>query len=179
MLAQLPAASGTYVLILRSRDRGTTRIGRLGRLDVRPGFYVYVGSAFGPGGLRARLSRHLLGTSKPHWHIDYLRRRAEPVAVWFQPDSLPREHRWAKILGRLPGIEPAYRRFGASDCRCETHLFFSEVPPSLEAFRRRLRSAGLSRLFGESGSGGTSGGLHGRGQHQVIRVERGNAATAE
>lgn len=140
MLAQLPAASGTYVLILRSRDRGTTRIGSLGRLDVRPGFYVYVGSAFGPGGLRARLSRHLLGTSKPHWHIDYLRRRAEPVAVWFQPDSLPREHRWAKILSRLPGIEPAYRRFGASDCRCETHLFFSEVRP-----RWKLSGGGFGR----------------------------------
>lgn len=142
--APLPTESGTYVLILRSQDRGTARMGNVGRVHIAPGFYLYVGSAFGPGGLRARVSRHLRGASKPHWHIDYLRRRADPVAVWFQPDCLPHEHRWAEIVGRGRGIEEACPRFGASDCRCDTHLFFSEAPPSLEAFQRRLGSAGLS-----------------------------------
>jgi len=48
-------------------------IGRLGAFDIRPGFYAYVGSAFGSGGLRAgspiisRLSRRsALASRLPH-----------------------------------------------------------------------------------------------------------------
>ena len=40
------------------------------------GDYVYAGSAFGPGGTRARVSRHLRTDKKPHWYIDRLSARA-------------------------------------------------------------------------------------------------------
>ena len=55
-------------------------IGSLGRFDILPGFYAYVGSAFGAGGLRARIGHHLESTAWPHWHIDYLLGIAEPGA---------------------------------------------------------------------------------------------------
>ncbi len=56
-------------------------IGRLGSFNIIPGFYAYVGSAFGPGGLRARIRHHLESVAQPHWHIDYLLGYAEPVEV--------------------------------------------------------------------------------------------------
>jgi Uri superfamily endonuclease len=49
---------GTYVIVLASRTAGRVRVGKLGTFQLRPGFYVYVGSAHGPGGLRARLPRN-------------------------------------------------------------------------------------------------------------------------
>jgi hypothetical protein len=39
------------ILVLRAADSRTIRIGRLGKLHVRPGWYVYVGSAFAASSL--------------------------------------------------------------------------------------------------------------------------------
>lgn len=50
---------GTYALVLASRGEKRIRIGGIGTLRLRTGFYVYVGSALGPGGLaRAREASH-------------------------------------------------------------------------------------------------------------------------
>jgi len=136
----IPKEPGTYVLVLRSDKTETLNVGRLGEVLIRPGFYLYVGSAFGPGGLRARLSRHWQGSPKMHWHIDYLRRYTEPEAVWFEQHRSRQEHRWVVTLSRGRNIEAALPKFGASDCRCTTHLFFSGQPPSSAAFRRRLKT---------------------------------------
>ena len=57
----LPAAPGSYVLVLRADLPARLAIGSLGELEIRPGYYLYTGSAFGPGGLRARAGRHLAG----------------------------------------------------------------------------------------------------------------------
>jgi len=40
---------------------------------VRLGWYVYVGSALGPGGLAAKVGRHLGGRKMCRWHTAYLR----------------------------------------------------------------------------------------------------------
>ncbi|HEX9029228.1 MAG TPA: DUF123 domain-containing protein, partial [Anaerolineales bacterium] len=55
----LPAAPGSYVLYLRLSQRLELGVGRLGRLSFPAGEYLYLGSAGGPGGLRARLGRHI------------------------------------------------------------------------------------------------------------------------
>jgi len=75
----LPDEKGTYVLILHVAELKRMEIGRLGAFDIRPGFYAYVGSAFGAGGLRARLGRHIESVAAPHWHIDYLMAFATPT----------------------------------------------------------------------------------------------------
>ena len=59
MLAAIEAQAGTYALVLSARAGGIIRIGRLGELRLQSGIYVYVGSALGPGGVRARLMHHL------------------------------------------------------------------------------------------------------------------------
>lgn len=127
----LPPTPGTYVLILEARRRRRIQVGRLGELEVLPGHYLYVGSAFGPGGLKARVERHLRSAKRSHWHIDHLRRAAEIVEVWWSEEPQSCEHEWAGTLASLPGLTVPLRRFGASDCRCIAHLFFSDREPEL------------------------------------------------
>ena len=65
---ELPEDKGTYVLLAHLSQAKQLEIGRLGEFDLVPGFYAYVGSAHGSGGLRARIQHHLESTADPHWH---------------------------------------------------------------------------------------------------------------
>jgi Uri superfamily endonuclease len=104
-------------------------VGRLGKKELPAGKYAYLGSAMGPGGLRARLGRHLRGEGKPHWHIDALRRVALVQAVcyltvpWVTVEQRL-ECLWGQALAGLPGAAVPIPGFGASDCRlgCPAHL---------------------------------------------------------
>ena len=109
----LPEAKGTYVLIAFVAQMKRLRIGRLGTYDLVPGFYAYVGSAFGPGGLRARIGHHLESTAAPHWHIDYLLQCAVPTEVWYTTADKKLEHQWAEFLEQAPHFRVAIRRFGS------------------------------------------------------------------
>ncbi len=131
---------GTYALILRAAQPAKVQVGKLGDLQILAGSYVYVGSAFGPGGVRARLRRHLRRPPRPHWHIDYLRRVVPPSEIWYAQSDVQREHLWASAFQSLPGARIPLRGFGASDCGCVAHLFYFEAPPCLAAFRRRVRA---------------------------------------
>lgn len=130
---------GTYALILRSRRRTTLTIGRRGSLEIAPGYYVYVGSAFGPGGVAARVRRHFRRAKKKHWHIDYLREVLAPIVAWCSYDAERLEHRWAAVFQDLPGMTPV-PGFGCTDCRCEAHLFHCRRMPDARAFGRRCGS---------------------------------------
>jgi Uri superfamily endonuclease len=142
----LPAVSGTYALLLLCRKPCPLKIGRYGILHLQPGYYIYVGSAFGPGGLRARISHHLRIAERPHWHLDYLRPLTEPAEIWFCEESIRQEHLWAQLLNRSRGSRIPMPGFGSSDCRCPTHLFFFRETPSFEGFKRRWRKTGSGRL---------------------------------
>lgn len=144
----LPTAGGTYVLILCSQTMQCIIVGRLGELFLCPGFYVYVGSAFGAGGLAARVQRHLNPVHTLHWHIDYLRQATYPCEVWYTQDPVRHEHTWASILGEMPVSAVPLPGFGASDCTCTSHLFFFEFLPSFAAFQHAVaeRTPGVSVL---------------------------------
>jgi Uri superfamily endonuclease len=133
------SAPGTYVLVLRSDGGPAIRIGRLGSLRPERGFYAYVGSAFGPGGLRARLAHHQRRARRPRWHIDYLKRRVRPAEVWYSFDARRVEHDWAGLLKSAPGATIPLAGFGSSDCDCESHLFFFRERPSRRSFVERLK----------------------------------------
>ena len=130
---------GTYALILNlPHSVADVCVGRLGRFYFPAGWYVYVGSARGPGGLAARLAHHLQ-LKPPHWHIDYLRAHASPVEVWYVTGMQRRECTWAQALLGLSGAAVPVPRFGASDCRCFTHLIHFDMPPDLKAFTSAIR----------------------------------------
>ena len=132
----LPDQPGTYVLILRLSRPTTVSVGRLGRFRFPAGWYTYVGSAHGPGGLVARISRHLCSPKPRHWHVDYLRIHGQPVEVWYTVEPQKRECAWAEALFTLPGASIPAPRFGASDCHCRAHLIHFTEPPDLAAFAR-------------------------------------------
>ena len=137
----IPPEPGTYIVVLASSHTQELRIGRAGKLQQQPGYYFYVGSARGPGGLRARLGRHLRGSSKRRWHIDYLRAATNPWGAWIQLGKQHDEHLWADALIRNQGIISAMFGFGASDCRCVTHLFYSQRAPQPDILANTLRQA--------------------------------------
>jgi len=134
---EIPATGGTYALLLACPRLRKLHIGRLGACRIPRGWYIYVGSAFGSGGLRARCLHHLRPVLRLHWHIDYLRSAASLQDIWFTPDPVPREHLWAEMTAGLPGADIPIPRFGASDCRCRSHLFHFASKPVLAIFRRR------------------------------------------
>lgn len=139
-MGSLRNTPGTYVLLMDQFASQTLVVGRLGRMPVGAGLYAYVGSAFGPGGVQARVARHWAGTTSPHWHIDYLRAAGRLCRVWHTYDTVRRECAWAEALRALPGASVPLRGFGASDCGCSSHLVRWPSAPSLAAFREQLRS---------------------------------------
>lgn len=132
---------GTYALLLRAEGERTIEVGALGEMNVRPCWYVYVGSAFGPGGLQARVQRHARGDGALHWHVDYLRAVTTLEVVWYTHDATRRECPWAEVLRNHPEAHVPMVGFGASDCDCPAHLTAFAAVPAFDAFRRRLRDA--------------------------------------
>jgi Uri superfamily endonuclease len=132
----MTARPGTYALVLTSHETSPVGIGRLGNLVLQP----YVGSAFGAGGLAARIRHHTQITARPHWHIDYLRAACDLIESWFTTEAASREHSWAGAAARLPGAGVPMPGFGSSDCQCAAHLFWFKNPPSVRAFRQLVRT---------------------------------------
>ena len=131
---------GTYALILSSKVEKPVNIGKLGTFKLEPGFYVYVGSAFGPGGLQARIKHHIHHSGRPHWHLDYLRPALSVCEIWYNYDQTRREHQWATVHLQNRGSILPLPGFGASDCRCPSHLFFYQSKPSGRSFSRKIHS---------------------------------------
>lgn len=129
---------GSYVLVLALRRPVTLTVGRLGAFHFPAGIYTYTGSALGPGGLAARLAHHCRLSLSPHWHIDYLRPQASLCEVWSLASEERLECAWAGALLNLPGARIIAPRFGASDCRCPTHLIYFSQPLCFSAFARQV-----------------------------------------
>jgi len=137
----LSSEKGTYALILKANAKFHCQIGKLGTMTGEAGNYIYVGSAFGSGGIAARLKHHLAIAKKPHWHLDYLRPHLQPGEVWISVSSERLEHRWAEMILDLPGAVIPLNTFGSSDCRCKSHLFYFSKTPTFSDFSSKLRKA--------------------------------------
>lgn len=131
---------GTYVLLMRIEGACTVSVGGLGPLRFEAGYYAYVGSAL--HGLQARLSRHRRHTKRLRWHIDYLRQVAPIIEMWVHTGPERIECAWARTLATRTGLAPYNAPFGASDCACPTHLFYSRSHPSFQALRTALEAHG-------------------------------------
>ncbi len=126
--------TGNYILLLFMPQDSRLTIGRLGTFDFPAGWYTYVGSAFGAGGLKGRIKHHLQPVSKPHWHIDYLRQAAHVVEVWLSPQETSREEAWVDVVMSIPGATISVDGFGSSDSEKESHLAYFDLRPLMEDF---------------------------------------------
>ena len=124
-MTEIPRDKGSYVLFLEVRMRIKLHIGGLGEHEFRPGIYAYVGSALGPGGLRARVLRHLSKIKKVRWHIDYLTTRPETriFCILYIVSRKKIECDLARIIHEYGG-RVVVQKFGSTDCRCPSHLFY-------------------------------------------------------
>lgn len=114
-------AKGAYALLLRLDASVEIPLRRTEPFNLSPGWFVYCGSAKGPGGLRARLRRHFRRDKAFHWHVDRLTGVAtEAVAV-----PVPGGDECALVAALLKSrhFDIAAAGFGSSDCRqCDSHL---------------------------------------------------------
>jgi Uri superfamily endonuclease len=113
--------TGVYVLWLYLPQTMSIGIGKLGTFQFDRGVYAYAGSA--QRNLQQRLARHRRLEKKLHWHIDYFRAKAHflgAASFYDQPKSA--ECLLTQELLKIPGAFFPVPGFGASDCRCESHL---------------------------------------------------------
>ena len=126
----LGTGRGSYVLLMHLPEEQTIAVGSLSPSIFARGHYAYVGSAL--GGFKSRLDRHLCTKKKLHWHLDYLLQYASLDAIVICETEQRTECAIAQTLARQFQSVP---RFGASDCRCRSHLFFAtdDMVPSVIA----------------------------------------------
>lgn len=124
--SQCPSMPGSYLVWLYMKH-GAHLI-RPTKTVLSPGWYVYAGSAKGPGGLRPRLSRHLAKDKTIRWHIDQLTTKDIRRYGWAWIDAC--ECSLISQLQDLPSFHHVVRGFGSSDCsQCQSHLLkWLELP---------------------------------------------------
>jgi Uri superfamily endonuclease len=132
ILQDLPKQKGTYIIYGTLQEDIALSVGVLGMLSLPAGSYVYVGSALGSGGIRARVNHHLTPSPKTHWHFDYLQPHITIQAVLWQTGPHQLECEWVHRLIDLPGVIVPTAGFGASDCRsgCPAHLLSVRLCPA-------------------------------------------------
>ena len=112
---------GAYILLLQLNKAAPINIKRLKADSLPPGAYLYVGNAYGPGGLAARLNRHFRKDKKVHWHVDRLTVQVNELAAMVAPGGDE-----CAIVGALLQtgyFKVAIKGFGSTDCNtCESHL---------------------------------------------------------
>lgn len=121
---------GIYNLIINLSSDKSLQIGKLGRFLFEEGYYVYTGSA--KRGLKARIRRHKREKKALHWHIDYLLEEAIIIDVKVHAEGPLSECEVSKKVFKMEGAELLAPGFGASDCKCKSHLaYFRKLPHSI------------------------------------------------
>jgi len=137
---------GTYIVVLKSEQPNTVQIGKLGLLGIHKGYYVYIGSAMGPGGVMARLRHHRKISQRPHWHLDYLRAQMEFYQAYALFSLERKECECANLMSKSEIASEPINGFGSSDCHCRTHLFYFSSHTKMVTAISRISEAGRINL---------------------------------
>jgi Uri superfamily endonuclease len=114
----LPAAAGAYVLAVELPHPLAIRLPGRPEVLLPAGRYLYCGSARGPGGLRARVGRHMRRGKAIRWHIDRLTEAGRVLGAWTVIGGDE-----CALVAALAGFPVPIPGFGSSDCRhCPSHL---------------------------------------------------------
>ena len=119
-------SKGAYCLIICLNRNKSVKIGALGTLFFRKGYYCYVGSAM--NNLEKRIERHKSKTKKIHWHIDYFLRYGRITQVVKLISNKKIECLLSRSINRIS--DGFVQGFGCSDCNCNSHLYFFKKDPS-------------------------------------------------
>ncbi len=134
--------SGIYTLIIKLNKQAEIKVGKLGIVGFKRGYYAYTGSALGKAGFK-RIDRHLnIDKKNKRWHIDHLLQHSEVVQI-FKLESREK-NRECEIAGEIGSHFEAIKGFGSTDCRCKAHLHYS---PSLELLEKFIADVYSQKRF--------------------------------
>lgn len=109
---------GCYCLVIKVDADKKLKIGKRLKIDFKPGYYVYIGSAM--NNLESRVKRHISKTKKLHWHVDYFLKHGKIIEVIYNLDKKVE----CELALKLSEKNEYIQDFGCSDCNCESHLFY-------------------------------------------------------
>ena len=113
-----PSAPGAYVLLIGLAVPVEVALPGKPKTTLGPSRYLYCGSAKGPGGIRARLARHMRIEKSIRWHVDRLTKVGTVIGAWTFPGG--NECDLVRTLSHLSFPIPG---FGNTDCpKCQSHL---------------------------------------------------------
>jgi len=115
---------GTYLLFIKIIEPVEITIKKKS-FFLNEGYYIYIGSAFGAGGLSSRLHRHLRKIKKKHWHIDQITTSKFSDIIGIGVLLKQRvECGLSEIIESMEKTVPI-TGFGNSDCekKCISHFF--------------------------------------------------------
>ena len=153
LLLSMEKVKGSYILLVELATGKDILVGKLGYVSFPEASYAYVGSAM--NGLRARVGRHMREEKKPHWHIDYFLKEAEIKEIML---CLGEERIECSLAQALAEEFQSIPGFGASDCKCQSHLYFARGRDRLKArVAVAVKQAGLAHeiFFERSRRNGT------------------------
>ena len=109
---------GAYVIAIELAETVMVTLGGRSAIDLPTGRYLYCGSAKGPGGLKARLSRHFRRGKSVRSHIYQLTERGSVVGCWILPggDECELVRRFLPLPIRLRDLAAAIARHAAAIC---------------------------------------------------------------
>ena len=118
---ELGAERGAYLLLIELSCPVRLRSRLIERRLLAPGHYIYAGSAWGSGGIKPRVKRHLKLRKHRHWHIDDV----SEVADVIHPIAVPGGYECdlVQLLLATGQFSVPVKGFGSSDCsRCDSHF---------------------------------------------------------
>lgn len=119
-VGELPPEAGAYVLLIDLARPLSLDLPAFRGTEVAPGLYGYCGSAYGPGGIRARVSRHLRDDKAIRWHVDHLTTAGRVAQIGIRVGG--HECDLVGVLLARGGMA-VLPGFGSTDCRlCPAHL---------------------------------------------------------
>ncbi len=121
IIDKISPTPGAYGFVVRLQDPLPLAIGKFDRVTLKKGLYFYGGSAYGPGGLKARLARHFRAKKTLHWHIDHVTDKGKIIAL-----STVENGQECALVSHALSMRDALipvPGFGSSDCQnCASHL---------------------------------------------------------
>jgi Uri superfamily endonuclease len=115
---RISASPGAYLLLVDLREVTFVTLPSKPGVSLIPGRYIYAGSANGPGGLKARVSRHTRRAKRSRWHIDQLTENGDVLGAWIFPGGVE-----CDLVDMYSALPVPIVGFGSADCqRCRSHL---------------------------------------------------------
>jgi len=124
-----------YILIISIDDDSIVKVGSLGKIRFQRGYYIYIGS--GGRSLFKRVSRHFKKYKVERWHIDYLTNIYRPIEAYrllnCRDEYEASEYLLKEGLKYIP-------RFGSTDKRSKSHLFYIKDIDELDSVKNKLNN---------------------------------------